>query len=106
MLARPKLRDAERELLRFLANPAAPSRERRKLFVLLSAHAWLDSDHEILFEVIRELFTLNPQRIREHLPAQLARKGFPDVALQFLETAQALGAGAALPLARRILRSQ
>src|SRR5580704_2267443 len=45
----------------------------------LSNHVWQDAEHRIVFEAIQRLSSSDPRLLREQLPAQTTRMGFPDV---------------------------
>jgi hypothetical protein len=45
----------------------------------LSGHIWQDAEHGVVFEAIQRLCSSDPQLLREQLPAQTTRMGFPDV---------------------------
>ncbi len=45
----------------------------------LSNHVWQDAEHRVVFEAIQRLSSSDPQLLREQLPAQTTRMGFPDV---------------------------
>ena len=45
----------------------------------LSSHVWQDAEHRVVFEAIQRLSSSDPQLLREQLPAQTTRMGFPDV---------------------------
>src|SRR5579863_10359057 len=77
-------RKLERQVLRALcagvpagSSGSLPGRVRE----LVSGYRWHDPVHQTLFEILGSLPGASPQVIREQLPARLARKGFPDVAV-------------------------
>ena len=45
----------------------------------LSNHVWRDAEHRVVFEAIQRLGSSDPKLLREQLPAQATRMGFPDV---------------------------
>jgi hypothetical protein len=45
----------------------------------LSNHIWQDAEHRVVFEAIQRLSSSDPKLLREQLPAQTTRMGFPDV---------------------------
>ena len=69
----------ERLALQFLcANPAASAAQ--KLKSRLSSYKWRNADHSVVFEALTRLnFAATAAQLREQLPAQLTRLGFPDV---------------------------
>lgn len=96
----------EAQLLRFLcASSADDIGQRRKVCQRLSRYSWRDNDHRILFESIGELLARNSQAILDHLPAELSRRGFPDISCDPLCAPSALDSDAALALAEKLLRA-
>lgn len=85
------VRELERQALRMLCAGAAEGSSgslQRRVRELASGYRWQEPVHQTVFEILGEILgslpSANPQLIREHLPARLARKGFPDVALDDL----------------------
>jgi hypothetical protein len=69
----------ELKVLRALcANPSAEG-SRKMVIRELSIRTWENAEHRIVFEAITRLGGRDPQRLREDLPAQATRMGFPDV---------------------------
>lgn len=95
----------EEQLLRFLCAPGHDIEHRREILQTLRQYSWCDNDHRILFEAIRELLARNSQRILEHLPAELTRRGFPDISWDALAAPSALNSAAALALAEKLVRA-
>ena len=48
---------------------------------LLQNYRWREPLHRIIYEVLVSLPTSQPEIIRAQLPAQMTRRGFPDVPL-------------------------
>lgn len=94
----------EQELLRFLYASTKHLGERRLVLQRLAPYSWCDNDHRILFEAIRELLARNSQEVLDHLPAELTRRGFPDISCDALAVPSALGSDAALALAEKLIR--
>jgi hypothetical protein len=70
----------ERKILSWLCSQrnaeGAASQVRQKL----AAYAWSDADNRVVFESLTRLASgLTPAELREQLPAQATRMGFPDV---------------------------
>lgn len=97
--------DTEAQLLRFLCASGEDIAQRRRVFQRLSQYSWRDNDHRILFEAIGELLARNSQKILEHLPAELTRRGFPDISCYALSAPAELTPDAALALAEKLLRA-
>ncbi len=57
--------------------------------LLLAPYRWRDHDHQIVYEVLRDLRGSYPQPLKEWLAAAVTRKGFPDLDLEpyFVTTA-------------------
>ena len=45
----------------------------------LSVYSWKSAEHRVVFEAIVRLGRRDAERLREELPAQATRMGFPDV---------------------------
>lgn len=97
--------ETEEQLLRFLCASGEAIAQRREISHRLRQYSWCDNDHRILFEAIGELLERNPQRIIEHLPAELTRRGFPDISCDALVAPSTLNSEAALALAEKLLRA-
>jgi hypothetical protein len=70
--------ETEIQILRALCNEAAPREERLKLLESCAHHAFIEPEHQIVFESIRALFphgALTPARLIVHL----TNRGFPDI---------------------------
>ncbi|MGH9865566.1 MAG: hypothetical protein ACRD4H_09160 [Candidatus Acidiferrales bacterium] len=92
-------------MLQFVCDAAGDASAREIVIRMLVDYAWLDAYNEILFETIRELFARNPREILDHLPAELTRRGFPDLPWEPLTQRTALTAAEAVALAGELLRS-
>lgn len=93
----------EIQLLRFLCASSEDIAHRRELAQKLRQYSWHGNDHRILFEAIGELLARSSQRVLEHLPAELTRRGFPDISCDPLSAASELTPDAALALAKKLL---
>lgn len=92
-------------MLRFLCASREDVAQRREVFHKLREYSWTDNDHRIRFEAIGDLLERNPQRIIEHLPAELTRRGFPDISCDALVAPSTLNSEAALALAEKLARA-
>ncbi|HVB55699.1 MAG TPA: hypothetical protein VNE63_04600 [Candidatus Acidoferrales bacterium] len=45
----------------------------------MAAHTWQDQEHRVVYEALQKLRAHDPEFLRERLPAQATRMGFPDV---------------------------
>lgn len=97
--------DNERQLLRFLCAAEENIALRKRVCQQLTVYSWSDNDHRILFEAIGELLMRNSQNILEHLPAELTRRGFPDMPCEALCASSELNSEAASALAEKLLRA-
>jgi hypothetical protein len=87
--ANPRLvLDLESKILRALCsnpspridNPAAAfTAERADILAKLRTHPWQDPEHRVVFEALTLLPGRQANELREQLPAQATRMGFPDV---------------------------
>jgi hypothetical protein len=100
-LSRPEV---ECKLLQYACDSTADRETRQRLLNLLLEYAWLDADNEILFESIRILFDVDPQRILFHLPSILTRRGFPDISCKPLAGPSLLSSMAVICMAGDLLR--
>lgn len=96
--------DKETRLLQFVCDANEDEPARGNVIRMLADYAWLDADNEILFEAIRQLFAQGLRDILSHLPAELTRRGFPDLPWEPLRGPSRIESGAALELAESLLR--
>ena len=67
----------ELQALRVLCDEAIPREERQRLMQLSPNHAFIEPEHQVVFESIRALFSRGP--ISEaQLRVHLNNRGFPD----------------------------
>jgi hypothetical protein len=79
--------DLESRILRALCSRqsafAAPGTRhvsgRATILAQLRAHRWQDPEHRVVFETLTLLPGRSSTELREQLPAQATRMGFPDV---------------------------
>src|ERR1700693_3701124 len=71
--------ELERETLCSLCIRASLNAQHPTAMRELSNHIWQDAEHRVVFEAIQRLSSSDPKLLREQLPAQTARMGFPDV---------------------------
>jgi hypothetical protein len=55
------------------------TRTRVAILTALQRHQWQDPEHRVVFEALTFLPGRNTKELREQLPAQATRMGFPDV---------------------------
>lgn len=97
--------DKETRLLQFICDATDDQPARESVIRILADYAWLDVDNEILFEAIHGLFARNSRDILNHLPAELTRRGFPDLSWEPLNQRSRLAGVEAVALADELLRS-
>jgi hypothetical protein len=79
--------DLESRILRALCSKqsafAAPGKHhvsgRATILAQLRAHRWQNPEHRVVFEALTMLPGRESSELREQLPAQATRMGFPDV---------------------------
>jgi hypothetical protein len=71
--------ELERETLCALCIRASLNAQHPTAMRELSNHIWQDAEHRVVFEAIQRLSSSDPKLLREQLPAQTTRMGFPDV---------------------------
>jgi len=79
----PALRpDLELRLLRQLCHAKLTRAAWARIQRDLDAYAWQDVEHGLVYAAIRRLGVTGPQLLREQLPAEATRMGFPDIEWQ------------------------
>jgi hypothetical protein len=80
--------DLERKILCALCSAAATrtevreeadTRTRNAILTALRTYQWQDPEHRVVFEALISLPGRSMKELREQLPAQATRMGFPDV---------------------------
>ena len=71
--------ELERETLCALCVRASLNAQHPTAMRELSNHIWQDAEHRVVVEAIQRLSSSDPKLLREQLPAQTTRMGFPDV---------------------------
>jgi hypothetical protein len=74
-----RILELERDTLCALCIRASANARRETAMRDLSNHVWQDAEHRVVFEAIQRLSSSDPRLLREQLPAQTTRMGFPDV---------------------------
>jgi hypothetical protein len=70
---------AERELLRTICHASLTRATWTRIAGALRGYSWQDAEHAIIYAAIKRLGTRDPAMLREQLPAQATRMGFPDI---------------------------
>jgi hypothetical protein len=74
---------------------------------ILGNYAWLDADSRVVFEALCGLSNnLTPAQLREQLPAQATRLGFPDVTWENYFKSANGDAGELVDLLERLLAAE
>ena len=71
--------ELEREILRAMCNGALAPAQIEAAREALREYAWRDEEHRVVFEALARARNTDAIPLREHLPAQATRMGFPDV---------------------------
>jgi hypothetical protein len=74
-----RLTDIERDLLRQLCHARLTPAAWAKIQRGLRGYSWQDVEHGLVYAAIQHLGARDPQLLREQLPAEVTRMGFPDV---------------------------
>jgi len=69
----------ESRVLRALCNAPHDASTRAAVLAKLRAHQWQDPEHRVVFEALTLCPGRHSAQLREQLPAQATRMGFPDV---------------------------
>ncbi|HEX4002799.1 MAG TPA: hypothetical protein VHX36_09125 [Candidatus Acidoferrales bacterium] len=75
----PATADIELALLRDLCRAQLTSADWSRIERQLREYLWQDNEHGLVYAATRHLGTCDPQLLREQLPAEATRMGFPDV---------------------------
>ncbi len=95
-IAGNKIHALERHVLRALCSGDIPPEIRAQSFEDLKSHRWSDPEHRVVFEALLRTPRSEEESLRERLPAQATRMGFPDVDWELYFTRNhELGAGVA-----------
>ena len=78
-LPRPERVSLEGRILRLLCSDSLSREEKSRAINEVDKYAWCEPEHDVLFQAIRRIGACDGRRLREELPAQLTRMGFPDV---------------------------
>jgi hypothetical protein len=69
----------ERRVLRQICRAKLTRAARAKIARALREYAWRDVEHGLVYAAIERLGHRDPKTLREQLPAQATRMGFPDI---------------------------
>jgi hypothetical protein len=95
--------DLERQALRVVCQGTPEGPVRSVADSTLSNYRWLEPVHRVTFEILLAFGTTSVLLIREHFPARLARRGFPDFDFGFLFEPHSLSRGEAERLMRELV---
>jgi hypothetical protein len=80
----------ERRVLRELCRATLTRAAWARISRALRGYAWRDVEHGLVYAAIERLGPRDPQTLREQLPAQATRMGFPDIDWQiYFDSTQA-----------------
>ncbi len=71
--------DLERRVLRHICQARLTRAAWAKIARALREYTWRDVEHGLVYAAIERLGSRDPQTLREQLPAQATRMGFPDI---------------------------
>jgi hypothetical protein len=94
--------DLERSVLRQLCRAKLTRPAWAKIARALREYTWRDVEHGLVYAAIERLGSRDPKLLREQLPAQATRMGFPEIDWQAYFSADE--GPAAAPSAGRIAR--
>lgn len=73
---------------------------------LLRSYPWRNALHQALWNALRAIPSENPEILRQLLPAQMTRLGFPDVEWEEIFAPHSLSKAEAIALMRRMVRGE
>ena len=91
----------EVQILGTLCNQGGTSEQRNELVKTLDRYAFIEPEHQIVFQSIRSLLS-HDRLSNARLAVQLNNRGFPDVDLEKYRAAALANIDEALKLARRL----
>jgi hypothetical protein len=102
---RPKRKviESERELLRCLWQTGGIADAPSDTLHTLRQYSWVDADHRIVFQALLRLGDASAKSLREQLPAEATRMGFPDIDWNVYWATSINESARNKPLAERIL---
>lgn len=96
--------DLERAVLRALCGDAIAAHARGIILRKLASHQWHEAEHRIVYEALQRVDARDGTEIRERLPAQATRMGFPDVNWELYFAAVARAEGDVVRMVQELLR--
>jgi hypothetical protein len=69
----------EQQTLRLIISSSLSQEDLNRALQRLAAYMWLEPEHQTVFQAIRRAGKRTNARLRDELPAQATRMGFPDV---------------------------
>jgi hypothetical protein len=94
--------DLERRALCVVCQGTPEGPARSAAASTLGNYRWLEPVHRVIFEILLAFGTTPVSLVREHFPARLARRGFPDFDFEFLFEPHSLSKGEAERLMREL----
>lgn len=81
--------ELERGVLRLLCHAKLTRSAFAKIVGALREYSWRDVEHGLVYAAIERLGSRDPKELRQELPAQATRMGFPDIDWQNYFSTQA-----------------
>jgi hypothetical protein len=75
----PKILELEHSVLRALCNDRLTPAVWDAVAQELANHEWRAQEHQVVYEALGRIRHDNPKTVRDELPAQTTRMGFPEV---------------------------
>ncbi len=75
----PRISEIERGILRALCRSAEAGAAPEGSLRELGKYRWHEPEHRVVYEALEEASEHGSRPLREYLPAQAARMGFPDL---------------------------
>lgn len=75
----PQISEIERGILRALCQQAGAGTALEGPLRELGEYRWHEPEHRVVYEALKEVSKHGSRPLREYLPAQAARMGFPDL---------------------------
>lgn len=101
-----ELVEIERRVLAALCSQTGDHWVRERMRQSLAGHRWHEPVHQIVYEIVMSLPAAGSKAWRQHLPAWLTRRGFPDFDLASLFNAPPLSPREAERLVAQLKRSR
>jgi|HubBroStandDraft_5_1064220.scaffolds.fasta_scaffold142990_1 hypothetical protein len=98
------IRDLELRVLRALCAGAVSGRDQ--LLAELATYSWIEAEHRIVYEALSNTPLNDARALREQLPSQATRMGFPDVNWDLFSDGSAMALADLQGLVRQLKRDR